>query len=437
MAPRYMKPGEDFSFDGDFGFTGSTSGNAFAKPHPQTSPDEYGDGSYLARASQTPLYAKGGPANAKVPKIPGAGRKAVPAAKAAGAAIKALELGSAIGQKVGAARAGGALNRAAPPPMGAPPMAAPAGMPPMGMRKGGKAQRYARGGDAGYDADEERQVRAAAPATRSADTSKNYPQPKAFRKGGDVDQDKALVRKGIRQHENQEHGGKHSKLKLAQGGATEGQDSHWYSPYTHGDLPDQSTRAKHDAAMQRWTDAETGGPSGDTEEESIGRRLAILPPEIEGTGRHMVDGTYRTVPDKNGKGRQNWGKYAKGGDIGQDTVKPGRRGDTGQRRSGGEYLPYAGGQASKDNARPMRPSFNLDTHETDDQMNSGPGYRKGGKFIKKGIKHPGRIKAMAAREGVSTLQAAEKASHSSDPSLRAAGNLGKRFIKGDLHRGKK
>lgn len=59
------------------------------------------------------------------------------------------------------------------------------------------------------------------------------------------------------------------------------------------------------------------------------------------------------------------------------------------------------------------------------------GMAKGG-FIKSAVKHPGRIKEMAKREGISTLQAAEKASHSSDPSLRAAGNLGKRFIKGDL-----
>ena len=56
---------------------------------------------------------------------------------------------------------------------------------------------------------------------------------------------------------------------------------------------------------------------------------------------------------------------------------------------------------------------------------------KGG-FIAGAVKHPGRLQAMAKREGISTLQAAEKASHSSDPSLRAAGNLGKRFIKGDL-----
>jgi len=55
-----------------------------------------------------------------------------------------------------------------------------------------------------------------------------------------------------------------------------------------------------------------------------------------------------------------------------------------------------------------------------------------GGFIKGAIKHPGRIKNMAAREGISTAAAASKASHSTDPSLRAAGNLAKRFISGDL-----
>lgn len=52
-----------------------------------------------------------------------------------------------------------------------------------------------------------------------------------FAKGGhveakeqasDIRQDKALVKKGVRQHETQEHGGKHSTLKLAEGGAVKG-----------------------------------------------------------------------------------------------------------------------------------------------------------------------------------------------------------------------
>lgn len=57
-------------------------------------------------------------------------------------------------------------------------------------------------------------------------------------------------------------------------------------------------------------------------------------------------------------------------------------------------------------------------------------------FIKKAIKHPGRMENMAERKGISVHQAEVQASHSSDPSLRAAGNLGLRFGKGgDLHHG--
>ncbi|MGB8834044.1 MAG: hypothetical protein WCC95_17980 [Candidatus Sulfotelmatobacter sp.] len=57
------------------------------------------------------------------------------------------------------------------------------------------------------------------------------------------------------------------------------------------------------------------------------------------------------------------------------------------------------------------------------------------KWIGKAVKHPGRLTKAAAASGVSKLQKAEQWSHSSDPSKRAAGNLGKRFIKGALHTG--
>jgi hypothetical protein len=57
------------------------------------------------------------------------------------------------------------------------------------------------------------------------------------------------------------------------------------------------------------------------------------------------------------------------------------------------------------------------------------------KWIQKAIKHPGRLTKAAAASGVSKLQKANEWSHSSDPSKRAAGNLGKRFIKGKLHDG--
>ena len=50
-------------------------------------------------------------------------------------------------------------------------------------------------------------------------------------------------------------------------------------------------------------------------------------------------------------------------------------------------------------------------------------------WIQHAVKHPGALTAAAARAGRSKLQEAEVESHSSDPSIRARGNLGKRFIK--------
>ena len=55
-----------------------------------------------------------------------------------------------------------------------------------------------------------------------------------------------------------------------------------------------------------------------------------------------------------------------------------------------------------------------------------------GKPVGQVIKHPGALKRAAERTGRSTLAEAEAESHSDDPSIRARGALGKRFIKGKL-----
>jgi hypothetical protein len=51
------------------------------------------------------------------------------------------------------------------------------------------------------------------------------------------------------------------------------------------------------------------------------------------------------------------------------------------------------------------------------------------KWIQSAVKHPGALTAAARKSGVSKLEEAEKESHSSNPHIRARGNLGKRFIK--------
>ena len=70
------------------------------------------------------------------------------------------------------------------------------------------------------------------------------------------------------------------------------------------------------------------------------------------------------------------------------------------------------------------------------QMGSPVMAARGG-FIKSAVKHPGRMREGAAREGVSVHRYMEEKKHSSDPSLRAAANLGLRLTGGDLSPRKK
>lgn len=60
------------------------------------------------------------------------------------------------------------------------------------------------------------------------------------------------------------------------------------------------------------------------------------------------------------------------------------------------------------------------------------------KFIQAAIKHPGRIKNLAKRYGISVPAAARRAAGSKNKSLAAAGRLAERFEHGDLsHRKRK
>lgn len=49
------------------------------------------------------------------------------------------------------------------------------------------------------------------------------------------------------------------------------------------------------------------------------------------------------------------------------------------------------------------------------------------KFLSKAIRHPGRMKRLAAKEGISVHEAEVRASHSKNKSLAAAGRLGLRL----------
>lgn len=56
-------------------------------------------------------------------------------------------------------------------------------------------------------------------------------------------------------------------------------------------------------------------------------------------------------------------------------------------------------------------------------------------WIAGAVSHPGALTKAAKAHGKSKRAEAEKESHSSNPSIRARGALGKRFMKGgDLHK---
>lgn len=63
--------------------------------------------------------------------------------------------------------------------------------------------------------------------------------------------------------------------------------------------------------------------------------------------------------------------------------------------------------------------------------------KKKKKWIQGAVKHKGRETRRAKEHGVSVHQQLETDSHSSNASLRAAGNLGLRFEKGMGHKKKK
>lgn len=60
------------------------------------------------------------------------------------------------------------------------------------------------------------------------------------------------------------------------------------------------------------------------------------------------------------------------------------------------------------------------------------GARKPKDWISSAVKRPGKLTAEAQASGRSKLQQAEVDSHSSDPSKRGRGLLGKRFIKHEI-----
>lgn len=156
MGMKTLKPGEDFSFPREFGFSGS-AGAVSPRRHPTMSSDEFGDDAQLSREAETPTFAKGGKAMGGPATLPGG----KPMPKAGKAIMGALQLGKVIGQATAAKGGGQAMGApapgAAPVGLGALPRPGagviPGGMPgtPPGglpMKRGGRAKKMADGGSA-------------------------------------------------------------------------------------------------------------------------------------------------------------------------------------------------------------------------------------------------------------------------------------------------
>jgi hypothetical protein len=196
MATKFLKDGQDFEFPSSFGFTGSDKGPNNPLPHPTGDGNEFGDGTYLARASEAePTLARGGRVGGGAQRHPHMPHKAPAAAKAV---LGALQLGAQIGQAKAAA--GGV-----PPALGGQaPTISRGPMPPqMAMAMGGPVMRahggpadakpamHFDGGDHQYDSDGNAAEAAAAENYRPGEEP--YRGPQAFAGGGKVAGDGATA----------------------------------------------------------------------------------------------------------------------------------------------------------------------------------------------------------------------------------------------------
>lgn len=107
---------------------------------------------------------------------------------------------------------------------------------------------------------------------------------------------------------------------------------------------------------------------------------------------------------------------------------------------GGKIQHYGGGDQRYDSdAEAAQAEAHSQTVPGEYPYPEPEGFAEGGKFIQSAISHPGRMKNLAKRHGVSVHQEMEHDKHSKSPSLRSAANLGLRLTGGDLkpHKGKR
>lgn len=173
MGVTYLKDGQDFYFPSEAGFTGSAAGRHDAKNHVDMDDDEYGDGTYVARAKGGRASKKTEPAKPTTTwagephgyqmggaaqmggQAPGPSPAAqspmtratitMPVSDAAAAATGAVQAGKMAGARQALGGLAAAAQRARTmrmpaatmsPVAGSPPPMAPTRVP--GMKKGGK-----------------------------------------------------------------------------------------------------------------------------------------------------------------------------------------------------------------------------------------------------------------------------------------------------------
>ena len=160
------------------------------------------------------------------------------------------------------------------------------------FRKGGKVIEKCEGGPAAMRADR-KQRKAGGRATSLVTDMINRNVKKAnkyreggdahvggYKSGGDVEQDKKLVKKAFRQHDEHMHGGKHEDIKLKKGGRTK--------KAAGGTPPPADTAPEPEPKYEDWRKLQTGkGPApgqGDTTSPPGG---TMMPKKAKGGGTYF------------------------------------------------------------------------------------------------------------------------------------------------------
>lgn len=160
------------------------------------------------------------------------------------------------------------------------------------FRKGGKVIEKCEGGPAAMRADR-KQRKAGGRATSLVTDMINRNVKKAnkyreggdahvggYKSGGDVEQDKKLVKKAFRQHDEHMHGGKHEDIKLKKGGRTK--------KAAGGTPPPADTAPEPEPKYEDWRKLQTGkGPAPGQGDKTSPPGGTMMPKKAKGGGTYF------------------------------------------------------------------------------------------------------------------------------------------------------